>query len=51
MSHHTIQFTRVSHALVDTRFECGLRLPKKSFKFNNFHVSHYVHAISDTFSG
>ena len=28
MSHHTIQFTRVSHALVDTQFECGLRLPK-----------------------
>ena len=24
----TIQFRRVSHALVDTRFECGLRLPK-----------------------
>ena len=24
----TIQFRRVSHTLVDTRFECGLRLPK-----------------------
>merc|ERR1712055_1028359 len=24
----TIQFRRVSHALVDTLFECGLRLPK-----------------------
>ena len=24
----TIQFRRVSHALVDTRFECGLRLLK-----------------------
>ena len=24
----TIQFRRVSHALVDTQFECGLRLPK-----------------------
>ena len=23
-----IQFRRVSHALVDTQFECGLRLPK-----------------------
>ena len=27
MSNPTIQFMRVSHALVDTRFECGLRLP------------------------
>ena len=25
--------------------------PQKSFKFNNLHVSNYVHEISDTFSG